>query len=79
MRYVIQIHFAASNNVAEYEALVKALRIAIELGVRRLDVQCNTPSVSLHVNHEHCINISIIVLTHEHHTMITCHFGVYTM
>jgi len=39
MRYVIRIHFAASNNVAEYEALVNGLKIAIELGVRRLDVR----------------------------------------
>ena len=38
MRCVIRIHFAASNNVTEYEALVNGL-IAIELGVRRLDVQ----------------------------------------
>jgi len=27
MRYVIRIHFAASNNVAEYEALVNSLKI----------------------------------------------------
>jgi ribonuclease HI len=33
MRYVIRQHFAASNNVAEYEALVNGLCIAIELGV----------------------------------------------
>ena len=39
MRYVNRIHFAASNNVAEYEALVNGLKIAIELGVRRLDVR----------------------------------------
>jgi len=39
----------------------------------KTDMMCNTPSVSLHVNHEHCINISIIMITHEHHTMITCH------
>jgi len=39
MRYVIRIHFAASNNVTEYEALVNGLKIAIELGVRRLDVR----------------------------------------
>jgi len=39
MRYVIRIHFAASNNVAEYEALVNGLRITIELGVRRLNVR----------------------------------------
>jgi len=39
MRYVIRIHFAASNNIAEYEAIVNGLKIAIELGVRRLDVR----------------------------------------
>jgi ribonuclease HI len=38
-RYVIRLHFAASNNVAEYEALVNGLCIAIELGVRCLDVR----------------------------------------
>jgi ribonuclease HI len=38
MRYVIRLHFPASNNVAEYEALVTGLRIAIKLGVRHLDV-----------------------------------------
>jgi ribonuclease HI len=39
LRYVLRLHFLASNNVAEYEALVNGLRIAIELGVRRLDVR----------------------------------------
>jgi ribonuclease HI len=33
MRYIIRLHFLVSNNVAEYEALVTGLRIAIELGV----------------------------------------------
>jgi ribonuclease HI len=37
LRYVLRLHFPASNNVAEYEALVNGLRIAVELGVRRLD------------------------------------------
>jgi ribonuclease HI len=37
VRYVIRLHFPASNNVVEYEALVNGLHIAIELGVRRLD------------------------------------------
>jgi ribonuclease HI len=37
LRYVLRLHFPASNNVAEYEALVNGLRIAIELGIRRLD------------------------------------------
>ena len=31
MRYVIHLHFPASNNMAEYEALLSGLRIAIEL------------------------------------------------
>jgi ribonuclease HI len=39
MRYVIRLHFAASNNVVEYEALINGLRIAIELKVRHLDVR----------------------------------------
>ena len=30
--YVLRLHYPASNNVAEYEALVNGLRIAIELG-----------------------------------------------
>jgi ribonuclease HI len=37
LHYVLRLHFLASNNVAEYEALVNGLRIAIELGVRHLD------------------------------------------
>ena len=39
MRYVIRLHFPASNNMAEYEALLSGLRIAIELGAKRLDVR----------------------------------------
>ena len=36
LQYVLQIHFAASNNVAEYEALVHGLKVAKEVGVRRI-------------------------------------------
>ena len=38
MRYMVHLHFPSSNNVAEYEALINGLHIAIELGVRRVDV-----------------------------------------
>ena len=38
MRYMVRIHFPSSNNVAEYEVLINGLRIAIELGIRCLDV-----------------------------------------
>ena len=39
MRSAIRFHFPVSNNVAEYKALVNGLRIAIELGIRGLDVR----------------------------------------
>ena len=39
MRYMIRIHFAASNNAVKYEALVNGLQIAIKLGVRRLNIR----------------------------------------
>ena len=31
MRYKVRLHFPSSNNVAEYEALINGLRIAIVL------------------------------------------------
>jgi hypothetical protein len=34
MRYIIPVHFPASNNVAEYEALINGLHIIIELPSR---------------------------------------------
>jgi ribonuclease HI/transposase InsO family protein len=39
MRYAIRLHFPASNNMDEYEALLCSLKIAIEIGVKRLDVR----------------------------------------
>jgi ribonuclease HI len=39
MRYTVRLHFPASNNMAEYEALLCGLKITIELGVKRLDVR----------------------------------------
>jgi ribonuclease HI len=37
-KYVLQMHFLASNNVAEYEALLHGLRIAMALSIRQLKV-----------------------------------------
>jgi ribonuclease HI len=34
--YVLQIQFCASNNVAEYEALVHGLKLAKEIGIQRI-------------------------------------------
>ena len=38
MRYMVRLHFPSLNNVAEYEALINDVRIAIVLGIQRLDV-----------------------------------------
>ena len=39
LRYVIHHHFSASNNTAEYEALINGLCIAIKLGATWLYVR----------------------------------------
>jgi ribonuclease HI len=55
LRYVLRLHFPASNNVAEYEALVNGLRIAIELGVRRLDARGDSQLViDQFMKNSHC-------------------------
>jgi ribonuclease HI len=36
LKYVLQIHFVASKNVAEYEALVPGLKMAKEIGIRQI-------------------------------------------
>ena len=38
LRYVLRIHFLASNNAVEYEACLHGLRVAIELGIKRFMV-----------------------------------------
>jgi ribonuclease HI len=35
----VRLHFPASNNMAEYKALLCSLKIAIETGIKRLDVR----------------------------------------
>jgi ribonuclease HI len=55
VRYVIRLHFPASNNVSEYEALVNGLRITVEQGVRRLDARGDSQLVIDQViKNSHC-------------------------
>jgi ribonuclease HI len=55
VRYILRLHFPTSNNVAKYEALVNGLRIAVELGVRRLDAQGDSQLVIDQVmKNSHC-------------------------
>jgi ribonuclease HI len=39
MRYVVRLHFLMSSNMVEYKALLYGLRIAIEIGIKCLDVR----------------------------------------
>ena len=36
LRYVLRLHFRASNNTAEYEVALHGLHIAVKLGVKCL-------------------------------------------
>src|SRR5213075_2785667 len=53
LKYVLQIHFPASNNAAEYEALLHGLRIAISLGIRCLAVRGDSELVVNQVQKEY--------------------------
>jgi len=39
MRYMVRLHFSSSNNIAEYEAFINGLCVAIELGIQCLDIR----------------------------------------
>ena len=39
IQYVLQILYTDSNNVAEYEALLHGLRMAVSMGIQRLEVR----------------------------------------
>jgi ribonuclease HI len=52
LKYVLQIHYKAPNNRAEYEALIHGLRIAVSLGIKRLLAFGDSKVVIEHVNKE---------------------------
>jgi ribonuclease HI len=39
MEYLVRVHFPALNNTVEYEALINGLRIAVELGIKHLEIR----------------------------------------
>jgi hypothetical protein len=49
LKYAIQIEFSATNNIAEYKGLVTELRLAKELGIRRLLIWGNSQLVAKQV------------------------------
>jgi hypothetical protein len=42
MKYLVSLHFLVSNNIVEYEVLINILHIAIELGIRWLDIRVDS-------------------------------------
>jgi hypothetical protein len=45
MEYMVQLHLPASNNAAEYEALINSLWIAVELEIKRLEIRADSKLV----------------------------------
>jgi ribonuclease HI len=50
LKYILQIHYKASKNRAEYGALIHGLRIAVSLGIKRLLAFCDSKVVIEQVN-----------------------------
>ena len=66
MRYMVHFHFPSSNNVAEYEGLINGLRIAIELGIRCLDIRGDSQLVVNQVMKElSCHNVKMATYYQE--------------
>jgi ribonuclease HI len=67
---VLQIHFLAFNNVAEYEALLHGLRITIALGIRQLKVLRDSMVVINLANEEWSwLNDNMLLYCQELHKM----------
>nr|XP_020182083.1 uncharacterized protein LOC109767769 [Aegilops tauschii subsp. strangulata] len=56
LKYVVQMHFPrekATNNTAEYEGLLVGLRIAVELGIKKLIIRGDSQLVVREVNKDY--------------------------
>jgi ribonuclease HI len=56
LKYVVQMHFPwekATNNTAEYEGLLARLRIATELGIKKLIIRGDSQLVVRQVNKDY--------------------------
>jgi len=52
LHYILRILFPASNNIAEYEACLHGIRLAVKLGVKRLYVHGDSALVNNQLNKE---------------------------
>jgi ribonuclease HI len=56
LMYAIRIEFSTTNNIAEYERLVNSLRLAKDLGIRRLLIRRDSQLVAKQVQKEYDCN-----------------------
>jgi ribonuclease HI len=65
-KYILQMHFLASNNAAKYKALLHGLRIAIALGIHRLKVLGDSLLVVNQANKEwSCLDDKMLLYCQE--------------
>jgi ribonuclease HI len=69
-KYVLQMHFPASNNAVECEALLHGLRIATTLDIRQLKILGDSMLVLNQANNEwSCLDDKILLYCHKLHKM----------
>jgi hypothetical protein len=56
LKYAVQLGFPATNNIAEYEELITGLRLAKDLGIRRLLIRGDSQLVAKQVQKEYDCN-----------------------
>jgi ribonuclease HI len=56
LKYIIQLEFSATNNIAEYEGLVTDFRLAKELSIQRLLIRGDSQLVAKQLQKEYDCN-----------------------
>jgi ribonuclease HI len=70
LKYILQIHYKASNNDAVYEALIHGLHIAVSLGIKRLLAFGDSKVVIEQVNKEwDCVKYTMNAYCAEIHKL----------
>ena len=65
-KYILQLYFPASNNVAEYEALLHGLRIATVLGIKHAKILGDSQLVINQANKEWtCSDVNMMAYCQE--------------
>ncbi|GJY13401.1 reverse transcriptase domain-containing protein [Tanacetum coccineum] len=77
--YAMRFRFEATNNEAEYEALIVGLRIAKQMGVKNLQANVDSRLVANQVNGSYVVNESGMVQYLEKVKMLTSNFKEFSI